>query len=93
MMLHLLYPSALSGHCLFVVSGLESPVVKCRHSCDQEQLIDCPASLAAAPLPPGHCWDISDLSQNKSNKVRVGDSLRLIRLQPELMTEESGAYN
>ena len=33
--------------------------------------------------PPGHCWDISDLSQNKSNKVRVGVGLRLIRLQPD----------
>lgn len=29
---------------------------------------------------PGHCWDISDLSQNKSNKVRDRDIAWLIRL-------------
>ena len=43
----------------------------------------------------GHRWDISDLSQNKSNKVRDRDIAWLIRLEPELMTEwraEHGNY-
>ena len=73
-MLHLLYPSALSGHCLFVVSGMESPVVKCRHSCDQEELIDGPSS----PAPPviAGIFQISvKTSQIKSESETAWDSL------------------
>ena len=75
MMLHLLYPSALSGHCLFVVSGMESPVVKCRHSCDQEQLIDGPGTRQL-PLAIAGIFQISvKTSQIKPESETAWDSL------------------